>query len=217
MKVSLREILLLVLVVVPLAQLYYVWPSIPDVIPVHYGLNGKPDRFDDKSILIWMIPLVLLLMYGILALVPRIDPKKRVSYTQGVFYTVRLAITIFLSVIFISYILSISGTWNFARSIPLIIMSFVIVLGNYMPILKPNYFIGIRTPWTLENEQVWTKTHRFSGRLWVVVGLIGFAIHIMWPSSTLSISVGIVILLALSSVLYSYWAYRNNRFSQSNE
>jgi uncharacterized membrane protein len=210
MKVLFREITLFLLVVIPLAQLYYLWPSIPDVIPVHYGLDGKADRFDNKSMLIWLVPLVLLLLYGILALVPRLDPKKRVNYGQGGYYTVRLASIMFLSVIFISYFFSLVGDWNFSRSMPLVIMAFITVLGNYLPVIKPNYFIGVRTPWTLENEQVWTATHRFSGRLWVAGGLIGFLIHILWPDLPFSVSVSLIGLLAVSSVAYSYLAYRNN-------
>lgn len=210
MKVSFREILLLVLVGIPLVQLYYLWPAIPDVIPVHYGLSGKADRFDNKSLLLWFVPLVLLLVYGILALVPRIDPKNRISYSQGGYYTVRLATLLFLSIIFISYFFSLTGQWDFSRSVPLMIMAFITVLGNYLPVIKPNYFIGVRTPWTLENEEVWTKTHRFSGRLWVTGGLIGIAIHLLWPSLPFSVSVGIVILLVVSSVAHSYMAYRNN-------
>ena len=210
MKVLFREIILLLFVVIPLVQLCYVWPSIPDVIPVHFGLDGKADRFDNKSMLMWLIPLVLLLLYGILALVPRLDPKKRVNYGQGGYYTVRLASIMFLSVIFISYFFSLIGDWNFSRSMPLLLMAFITVLGNYLPLIKPNYFIGVRTPWTLESEQVWTTTHRFSGRLWVTGGLIGFVLHIFWPSLPFSVSVGLIVLLAVSSVTYSYLAYRNN-------
>lgn len=158
----------------------------------------------------WLVPLVLLLLYGTLALVPRLDPKKRVNYGQGGYYTVRLAFIMFLSIIFISYFFSLIGDWNFSRSMPLVIMAFIAVLGNYLPIIKPNYFIGVRTPWTLESEQVWATTHRFSGRLWVAGGLIGFLLHILWPSLPFSVSVGIVILLVVSSVAYSYMAYRNN-------
>jgi uncharacterized membrane protein len=210
MKVSFREILLLVLVAVPLVQLYYLWSSIPDIIPVHYGLDGKADRFDNKSMLLWMVPLVLLLAYSILALVPRIDPKNRVNYNQGGYYTVRLAVTMFLSILFGSYILSIARSWDFSRTVPLLIMAFLIVLGNYMPILKPNYFIGVRTPWTLESEEVWTKTHRFCGRLWVAGGMIGLIMNIVWPSLSLSFSIGLVVVLVVSSVVYSYSVYGKN-------
>lgn len=216
MKVSFREILLLVLVTIPLLLLYYVWDSIPDTIPVHYGLNGKADRFDSKNLLLWMIPLVLILSYIILALIPRIDPKKRVDYSQGGYYSIRLAVVLLLAILFASYILSIAGNWNFSSTVPLLIMGLLIVLGNYLPVLKPNYFIGIRTPWTLEDEKVWIKTHRFCGRLWVVGGVIGFVVHLVWSSLPFSVSVGLVMLLLIASVAYSYYTYRGKNFEKKN-
>jgi len=210
MKVLVREIILFLIVIIPLVQLYNLWPSIPDVIPVHYGLDGKADRFGNKNMLMWLVPLVLLLLYGILALVPRLDPKKRVNYGQSGYYTIRLASIMFIAVIFISYFFSLIGDWNFSRSMPLLIMAFITVLGNYLPTIKPNYFLGVRTPWTLESEQVWTSTHRFSGRLWVAGGLIGFLLYFFWPSLPFSVSVGLIVLLTVSSVVFSYVAYRNN-------
>jgi uncharacterized membrane protein len=208
MKVNLREILLLVLALVPVAQLYYLWSSIPDTIPVHYGIDGKADRFGGKETLLWLVPIVMLLFYGILAIAPLIDPKKRITYSQGGYYTIRLASMIFLCIIFVSYLLSLTGDWDFSRSVPLVIMGFIVVLGNYLPIIKPNYFIGVRTPWTLESEEVWTKTHRFSGRLWVAGGLFGFALQILWPTLPSLTSVGIIMVLAISSIAYSYNVYR---------
>ena len=172
-------------------------------------LDGEPDRYDGKSLLMWFVPLVLLLLYGILALVPRLDPKRRVSYSQGGYYTVRFTSHMFLSIILISYVFSLIGEWNFSRSMPLYSMAFIAVLGNYLPTIKPNYFIGVRTPWTLDSEQVWTTTHRFSGRLWVAGGMIGFLLYVLWPSLPFSVSVGLCGLLAVSSATYSYMAYRN--------
>lgn len=198
------------LVVIPLVQLYYLWPLIPDVIPVHYGLDGEADRYDDKRMLIWLVPLVLILLYGILALVPRLDPRKRINYSQGGYYTVRLASAMFLSIVFITYFSSLIGEWNFSRSMPLVTMAFIVVLGNYLPVIKPNYFIGVRTPWTLESERVWATTHRFSGRLWVAAGLIGFILHVVWPALPFTVTVVLIAMLAVTSVVYSYLAYRNH-------
>ena len=200
MKKKLGEILLLLFVCIPLGLLYTKWASVPDTIPVHYGFNGKADRFDSKEILLWLFPAVLIGMYLLLALVPLIDPKKRISNSQGSFYRVRLAVMIFISIVFISYLLSLSSGWNFSKTMPLLIMAFITVIGNYLPVIKPNYFIGIRTPWT--------RTHRFSGRLWVPVGIVGFVVHIIWPTLPLTISIGTIVLLVIISVVCSYKAYQ---------
>jgi len=217
MKVTLLEIFFVVLVVIPLALLFYRWSSIPETIPVHYGLSGQPDRFDDKRILIWLIPLVLILSYTVLMLVPRIDPKNRVNYSQRGYLSVRLAVSMFLSILFSSYIVSLTGSWNFSRTVSLLIMALLIVLGNYMPVLKPNYFIGVRTPWTLESTHVWTTTHRFCGRVWVAGGLIGLILQLVWPSLSLSFSIGLVVVLAVVSVSYSYLTYRQHNSGERND
>jgi uncharacterized membrane protein len=217
MKVKFLEILLVALVVIPLALLFYMWSSIPETIPVHYGWSGEPNRFDNKSILIWFIPLVMIFSYSIMALVPRIDPKNRVTYNQRGYYSMRLAVSLFHAILFSSYILSIAGDWNFSRTVPLLIMALLIVLGNYMPVLKPNYFIGVRTPWTLENTHVWKKTHRFCGRLLVAGGLVGLIMHLVWPSLSLSFSVGLIVVLAVLSVSYSYVTYRKSDSAEIND
>lgn len=214
MKKLLREILLLLFVFIPLGLLYTRWASIPDTIPVHYGLSGKADRFDSKEMLLWLLPSVLVLMYSVLALVPFIDPKKRITNAQGSFYSVRLAVMMFISIVFISYLLSLTSDWNFSKSIPLLMMAFITVVGNYLPVIKPNYFIGIRTPWTLENEQVWTLTHRFSGRLWVVIGVSGFIVHLIWSTLPLTIYIGVIILLVIISVVYSYKVHQHHSIKQ---
>lgn len=205
-----RELLLLLFVAMPIVLLVFAWPSIPDIIPVHYGMDGTADRYDSKNTLLWIIPLVLLLIYSVVSLAPLIDPKKRVSLNQGGYYTVRLTSIMFISIVFISYLASLTSQWDFSRSIPLLLMAFITALGNYMPILKSNYFIGIRTPWTLESEYVWTKTHRVIGRLWVAFGVSGFILFSIWPSLPLWISVGIIILLGVISVIYSYTVYKES-------
>lgn len=208
MKKLLRELLLLSFVFIPLVLLYIRWSSIPDTIPVHFDLSGKADRLDNKQILLWLLPVIQVLVYVILAFVPLIDPKRRVSHGHSGFYFMRLAVVLFVSIVFISYIFSLSGEWDFSKSIPLFIMAFITVMGNYLPIIKPNYFIGIRTPWALENDQVWKTTHQFCGRLWVVVGVLGFITNIIWPSLPLGLYVGVIILLVIVSVVYSYGIYK---------
>jgi uncharacterized membrane protein len=205
-----RELLLILFLLMPLALLAFTWYSIPDTIPVHYGMDGTADRYDSKTTLLWLIPAVQLLIYIVVSLAPFIDPKKRLHHNQGGYYTIRLTIIMFMSTVFISYLVSLTGQWNFSRSIPLFLMAFITALGNYMPILKSNYFIGIRTPWTLESEHVWTQTHRVIGRLWVAFGASGFILFSIWPSVPMWISVAIIIFLALTSVVYSYLVYRRS-------
>lgn len=208
MKTLKREIALSIFSLLPLVHLYFLWPSIPETIPLHYGLDGTADRYGDKQELLWFVPTVMVLSYFILAIVPFIDPKRRVTQNQQGFDAIRLVVVVFLSMIMISYFLTLTGGWNLLQRLPLFLMALIVVIGNYLPTIKPNYFLGIRTPWTLEDDVVWFKTHRFSGRLWTGCGLGGLVIFIVWPQLPLLVSVCIIFLLASASMVYSYVTYR---------
>lgn len=208
MKPIVRETTLAVITLLPTVALLLLWDAIPASIPLHYGFDGSVDNVGSRTTLLWAIPFSTVTTYLVLLLAPMIDPKKRLYFTDYRFYTVRLVIMTFLSVILLSYLFTLVGQWDFIRSLPLILMAFIVVLGNYFPVIRPNYFIGIRTPWTLENKEVWTRTHRFSGSLWMAGGVIGFLALLIWPHWALPAAAGLVLALALSSVIYSYVIYK---------
>lgn len=81
----------------------------------------------------------------------------------------------------------------------------IAITGNYMNSIKPNYFIGIRTPWTLENPDVWKKTHRFASKLWIIGGVL-MTISAFTPflKDSLFVIVGAVLILAVIPFIYSY-------------
>jgi len=209
MKHLTREIPMLILTLLPIAVLYYFWSAMPASIPLHYGIDGQPDRFGNKETLQWFIPVTTLLLYAVLWAVPYIDPKKRISPDQRSYLIVRLILTGFLCLTLTGYLLSLIQIWNFDMAVAVTLMIFLMVLRNYLPTLKQNYFVGIRTPWTLHNEQVWMQTHRFSGRLWVTVGLAGMLWVLLAPASPiLTIALGAVGAAGIASILYSYIAYK---------
>ena len=92
-----------------------------------------------------------------------------------------------------------------------------IMMGNYFQTVRPNYFVGIRTPWTLENEQVWKKTHRLGGRIWVAGGISIVLLGLLINSVTamLICFFGLILIMVLVPVVYSYMEFRKNRFDQS--
>jgi uncharacterized membrane protein len=87
------------------------------------------------------------------------------------------------------------------------------MLGNYFQTVRPNYFIGIRTPWTLENEQVWKNTHRLGGRLWIVGGfLIAILAFFINNNHLFSIIFGVIIsLIVIVPVVFSYTEFKKEK------
>ena len=168
-----KEIPLILITVIPAIFLWYVWNSLPPEVPLHWNISGEVDRYGSKNELIWLTTLVPIFLYVLFLLVPLIDPKKKIAAMGGKFYTIRFYLTLFLSVLFTFIIYSVKEqTLTNPNYLFIIIGVFYVVLGNYFKTIKPNYFIGIRTPWALENETIWKSTHRLAGKLWVAGGLL---------------------------------------------
>lgn len=109
---------------------------------------------------------------------------------------------------FMSYSL-VDGTGNFSDYLNVVLGSIFLLLGNYLRNLKPNYFIGIRTPWTLENEKVWILTHRYSSILWFVGGALMIVVNLLTKLEKVwLVNVSIIIVLAVVPIAYSYIEYR---------
>lgn len=210
MKFNLKkEIPLILLSALPAALLAYIWTSLPAQVPMHWDINGNVNRYGEKSEM-FFLAFIPLFLYLLLLVIPVIDPKKRMDAMGSKFYSIRLLTTIFISVLFTFIIYSTKeGSLANPNYIFILIGAFFMVLGNYFTTIKPNYFIGIRTPWTLESESVWKSTHRLAAKLWIPGGLIivvsGF---IFAEQTTLIIFTTVTIIIALIPIAYSYVQYR---------
>lgn len=161
-----KELPLIIVVLLPLIYLAYVWNDLRETVPMHWDVNGEIDRYGDKFELL-MIPFLLpLLVYVLFSVIPIIDPKNKLTKMGNKLQSLKALMTIFMSVLalFIIYTAKNQSMTNL-NYIILLIGVLYIILGNYLKTIKPNYFIGIRTPWTLQNETVWKKTHKLAGVL----------------------------------------------------
>ncbi|MBU3821205.1 SdpI family protein [Flavobacteriaceae bacterium XHP0103] len=205
-----KEIPLLLVVLIPFLYLAFIWNSLPETIPTHWNIKGEIDGWGKKSILIWVTFLLPVLTYIILTAIPFLDPKKKIESMGNKFYDLKFLLVLFMSAlsIFIIYITKKQSMTN---------MNFLfaglgilyILMGNYMKTIKANYFIGIRTPWTLENESVWKSTHILAGKLWFAGGFIVILSSLLTSKEFNGyFFLSITILLALIPVVYSYAAYK---------
>lgn len=167
----------IVLLAAPFIVLAIYWNALPERIPIHWDWRGQIDGWGTKTHGIFIIPLTALGLTALLHVLPRFDPKlRRRTNEKGLMPTVlpivRLASLLLLDAIFFVQIATSLG-WNIAggRIIMTCLLVFFVILGNYLGNLRPNYFVGIRTPWTLENPETWRATHRLGGRLMFFGGL----------------------------------------------
>ncbi len=177
---------------------------------MHWNLSGEIDRMGSKREL-WLIPFLLpLLTYGILSLVPIIDPKKKIGKMGGKFQSLKTLLVGFLSVLAL-YIIYTAGHPEAMRLSMVVILIGILfmVLGNFFKTIQPNYFLGIRTPWTLESETVWKSTHLLAGKLWMVGGLIMVMMGMFSDGAPiLALTVAVAIIVSLIPVGYSWFAFK---------
>jgi uncharacterized membrane protein len=152
---------------------------------------------------------MLALMYGLFWLFPAIDPKKdRYAEFEKYFRIFRLAI---MGVIFAVFLVMGASNLGWIVNIGPVVSGIVgllmMVLGNYMGKIKNNWFMGIRNPWTLMSENVWNKTHRFGGWMFILFGLIIIVAPHLSPTLAAILFTSGVVLIIFGTTLYSYWLY----------
>jgi len=208
-----KELPILAIVTLPFIYLAYIWNELPSEVPMHWNIKGEIDRYGDKSELI-IIPFLLpLLVYIIFLVIPKIDPKNKLNKMGNKLQTIKFFLTTFMSILalFIIYTAKNQSFTNPNYIIFLIGILFII-LGNYFKTIKPNYFIGIRIPWTLENESVWKKTHKLGGKLWFVGGIIVVLSSLVLgkqPNFTLFLIITGII--SIIPIVYSYIVFKNEK------
>lgn len=206
----------LIVWLLPIAYLFSIYNALPQIVPLHYGADGKVNRYGDKSELIMATGVMLFvgaLVYLLLKFLPAIDPKKKVKYGEETFRKIAFGILLFVSALNIA-ILYVTGHRNLPIDkimLPIAGLLFTF-MGNMMNNIKPNYFAGVRTPWTLESEDTWRATHRLAGKLWFTGGLVITAATLMLPSLPATIVFGAgVLALTFIPVIYSYVYFKNHQ------
>lgn len=208
-----KELPLIAIVLMPFIYLTYVWKQLPEKVPMHWNFKGEIDRYGNKGELI-LIPIFLpLLVYLIFIVIPKIDPKNKLKNMGNKFQTLKVLLTIFMSALAI-LIIYISKNQTLLNTNYLIIFIGVLylVIGNYLKTIRANYFIGIRTPWTLESETVWKKTHSLGGKLIFGGGfLIIISSLIFEKQANFIIFSSITIFATVIPLFYSYYIFNKER------
>jgi uncharacterized membrane protein len=205
------------IILVPGLFLALMWNRLPDQVALHFDLKGEPDRMGSRDQLLLTAILLIVMnavIYLIITNIYRIDPKKYAAENKSRLYRIAFASALFLSVVLCMIIYSAShGNVRFSMGIMLSATGlFFAFIGNYLPNLKPNYFAGIRVPWTLENEDNWRKTHALAGKLWFAGGLLLALICLfLAPTAAIVVFFSIMGLIVIIPILYSYMLYRNKK------
>jgi len=212
-KITNSEIIILLLALIPSIYLAFIWNELPEKVPMHWNIKGEIDRYGSKQQLIWLSLLLPLSTYFILSIIPKIDPKNQLAKMGNKYESFKFFFVMFMSlvsgvIIYASY----SGSIFSPKYILIAVSGLFMILGNYMKTLKPNYFVGIRTPWTLENKEVWKKTHYIASYLWFFGGLISMLAAFFLPQkAAFYFFMLVTAIIAIFPMVYSYLIFQKNK------
>jgi uncharacterized membrane protein len=192
------------------------WDAVPETIVTRFALDEPIVREQTRQVLLIASAFLSITAAGIYLLLRnlrRIDPKvKKASATSG-FNRMGLALTIFLVLVNYCYVLSALHSWEISKKVIFTFLGLLLAtLGNYMNNIKPNFFVGIRLPWTLSDENNWRQTHRLAGKLWFLGGILLALLCGFLPDVALRpVFVGMIILIVMIPCIYSYRLFRSHK------
>lgn len=202
--------LLMMLISIVLWLVFY--NKLPDQMPMQWGVDGSVNWYAPKFVAFLVFNGALLFLYLTIYIAPKIDPKKK-NYNQfSRSYTILMHMFLILFFFINIIVVLISLDYNLRMNVlaPVLAGITFVISGNYMQTLKPNWFVGIRTPWTVDHEEVWRRTHRLGARIMIVAGFSLCTVIPFLPEYLmLPFIIGIIIIITLIPTIYSYVVHRN--------
>ncbi len=205
-----KELPIIGFVLLPFIYLAYLWNSLPEKVPMHWNYKGEIDDWGTKYSLLGLIFLLPVFTYVLMLAIPKIDPKKRIELMGGKYYQIKFVLVVFMSVLALFIIHSSKSQTLSSPSIVFVLIGLLFMaLGNYFKVIKQNYFLGIKTPWTLESEEVWKLTHILAGKLWIVGGLLIVIFSLVIPEDiNFYLFIIITAIITIVPIVYSYLIFR---------
>lgn len=154
-----------------------IYPHLPAVVPTHWNIHGQPDQWGNKAIDVWLVPGLIAGMILLYLALPALSPKNykiepfRETYNE----IMLLVVGLFAYVHLVLVQAALHPYTDMGRVLIAGMLFFIAAMGNFMGKVRRNFWMGIRTPWTLASEAVWVSTHRLAGRLMVAAGIFGGA------------------------------------------
>lgn len=212
MKNKIANFIILALLMLTGIFLGIKYSSLPSEIPVHWNSSGNVDNWSNKSFLFimygifWLVELLMLF-------IPKIDPKKK-NYEkfEDVYNIFRILMTVFFIVIFfiIVYVPENEGFFNMGNTMYFIVSIITFVIGIFFPKIKQNYTFGIKTPWTLDDEEIWNKTHKMASPIWIIGSVIVMITSFIFKSEMVfKIFIVEIVIISTIPLVYSFILFKN--------
>jgi uncharacterized membrane protein len=213
MKVSWRtELPQWIAIAAMFAVAAWAWPRLPERIPIHWNIHSEVDGYGSKGVGLLLLPLIVLVLYVFMRLLHRIDPgKQNYAVFTGAFTAIRMTFVFFMAALYAACTLAIFGhKVNITTFVCMDMAALFLVIGNFMSKIRPNWFVGVRTPWTLSSKMSWNKTHRLAGWLFVLMGVLFAALGLIQTGWMLIAMLAIDAACLAWMIVYSYLVYRDD-------
>ena len=203
------NLIIISIIVLSFLAALYLYPQLPDRVASHWNAQGQVDGYLSKFWGVFLMPLVTLALFLLFLLIPKIDPlKKNIDKFRNYFNWF-----IILIVVFLSYVYSLTLFWNFGYrfNMTLMLTPAIGLLFFYVGVLlehaERNWFIGIRTPWTLSIDAVWKKTHQLGAKLFKIAGVVAI-LGIFAGKNAFWFAIIPVLAFTVFLVVYSYFEHK---------
>lgn len=205
-----KHIIPIIFIIASIVMGVVAYPHLPAEIPMQWGLDGGVNSYGSKLIALSTMSGLLIMMYVLLVLLPKVDPKKEnyKRFTKTYYIIIYSTMGVLLAFQALSIFSSLHDHLDVSIAIFMLLGFLFIILGNYMQRAKQNFFLGIRTPWTLTNEEAWKKTHRLGSKLFVVAGICIIISGFLPNTLRGPIALAVIVITVFISYIASYIFFR---------
>ena len=201
-----------VLVLLPIIFGLIVWDKLPEQVPTHFGPSGEADGWSSKAFAVFGTPLMMLGVHLFCAFVSMLDPKRK-NFDGKAFGLVLWVVPV-MSILMSGVVLgkALGMAINITTVVMIVIGIMFILLGNYLPKVGQNYTVGIKVAWALNDPENWAATHRFGGKVFMIVGVLSIVLAFLCnvSSAFIWVYVAIATIAAFAPMVYSYLYYRKH-------
>ena len=196
-------------ILLPIAVGLLLWDKLPEQVPIHWGINGEVDRYAGRAEAVFIMPVIMLVLQWLCTLLSQLDPKKTNNKTMWLVMWIIPVLNLFFHVII--WLAALGREINMAAIMPLFMGALFVVIGNYLPKCRQSYTVGIKLPWTLNDEANWNATHRLAGKLWVAGGLLTMPCALLSGVWAFVVMMSILVMMCAIPTVYSYQYYKKHK------
>ncbi|SHO51244.1 SdpI family protein [Anaerocolumna xylanovorans] len=186
-----------------------VYRKLPQTVPIHWDSNWEANGYADKRFM-FLIGALPAILNGFFYILKDIDPRRK-NYdpkTYGIIRASIVVLTIFFT--WVTVVAALKVDLDFKLFVPAGLGIAFLVIGNYLPKVKNNFFMGIKNPWTLSDDSVWRKTHKAGGYFFIALGILMLPIGVIKERTYSQVVFGLLLAGVIAINVYSYILYKRD-------